>query len=93
MRCNDAEEGGHGRNGRGNGSQKGRRNNEDANKYRSNGSRQGNKNKPKSKAQTQLETNETGDWRKFFQNDVKLKGEVPDFSEEGWARRRPKKNK
>lgn len=93
VRCNDAEESGHGRNGRGNGAQKGRRNNEDTNKYRSNGSRQGNKNKPKSKAQTQLETNETGDWRKFFQHDVKLKGEVPDFFEEGWARRRPKKNK
>lgn len=93
VRCNDAEESGHGRNGRGNGAQKGRRNNEDTNKQRSNGSRQGNKNKPKSKAQTQLETNETGDWRKFFQHDVKLKGEVPDFSEEGWARRRPKKNK
>ena len=93
VRCNDAEESGHGRNGRGNGAQKGRRNNEDTNKHRSNGSRQGNKNKPKSKAQTQLETNETGDWRKFFQHDVKLKGEVPDFSEEGWARRRPKKNK
>ena len=93
VRCNDAEESGHGRNGRGNGAQKGRRNNEDTNKHRSNGSRQGNKNKPKSKAQTQLETTENGDWRKFFQHDVKLKGEVPDFSEEGWARRRPKKNK
>ena len=93
VHCNDAEESGHGRNGRDNGAQKGRRNNEDTNKQRSNGSRQGNKNKPKSKAQTQLETNETGDWRKFFQHDVKLKGEVPDFSEEGWARRRPKKNK
>ena len=22
-----------------------------------------------------------------------LKGEIPDFSEEGWARRKPKKNK
>ena len=32
------------------------------------------------------------DWRQFFRNnDVKLKGEEPDFSEEGWARRRPKK--
>lgn len=37
---------------------------------------------------------ETGDWRKFFNKDKKeLKGEKPDFSEEGWARRRPKKNK
>ena len=32
------------------------------------------------------------DWRQFFrQADIKLKGEEPDFSEEGWARRRPKK--
>ena len=32
------------------------------------------------------------DWRQFFQNNNKeLKGEIPDFSEEGWARRRPKK--
>ena len=35
--------------------------------------------------------NET-DWRQFFRHDdVKLVGEEPDFSEEGWARRRPKK--
>ena len=35
---------------------------------------------------------DTGDWRQFFQNDsVKLKGEEPDFSEEGWARRKPRK--
>ena len=32
------------------------------------------------------------DWRQFFRNDnVKLKGEEPDFSEEGWARRKPRK--
>lgn len=32
------------------------------------------------------------DWRQFFRNDnVKLVGEEPDFSEEGWARRKPKK--
>ena len=32
------------------------------------------------------------DWRQFFQgNNRELKGEIPDFSEEGWARRRPKK--
>lgn len=32
------------------------------------------------------------DWRQFFKhNDIKLKGDEPDFSEEGWARRRPKK--
>ena len=32
------------------------------------------------------------DWRQFFRQDgVKLKGEEPDFSEEGWARRKPRK--
>ena len=36
---------------------------------------------------------ETGDWRQFFQNNdnVKFKGEEPNFEEEGWTRRRPKK--
>ena len=38
------------------------------------------------------------DWMKFFNpertsNKYELKGEVPDFSEEGWARRKPKKKK
>ena len=32
------------------------------------------------------------DWRQFFRNDnIRLVGEEPDFSEEGWARRKPKK--
>ena len=32
------------------------------------------------------------DWRQFFQDDgVRLKGDEPDFSEEGWARRKPRK--
>ncbi len=33
------------------------------------------------------------DWKQFFQHNdgKKLKGEEPDFSEEGWARRKPKK--
>jgi ATP-dependent RNA helicase DeaD len=34
------------------------------------------------------------DWRQFFQgHDIILKGDEPDFSEEGWARRKPKKKK
>ena len=33
------------------------------------------------------------DWRQFFRQDNReLKGEEPDFSEEGWARRKPKKS-
>lgn len=32
------------------------------------------------------------DWRQFFQNDNKeFRDKEPDFSEEGWARRAPKK--
>ena len=31
------------------------------------------------------------DWMQFLNQGMKLKGEEPDFSEEGWARRRPKK--
>ncbi len=32
------------------------------------------------------------DWKQFFQPDTRdFRGEEPDFSEEGWARRRPKK--
>ena len=32
------------------------------------------------------------DWRSLMKS-IELKGEKPDFSEEGWARRRPKKKK
>ena len=32
------------------------------------------------------------DWKQFFQQDERpLRGAEPDFSEEGWARRKPKK--
>ena len=31
------------------------------------------------------------DWKQFFQHDNELRGPEPDFSEEGWARRKPKK--
>ena len=40
------------------------------------------------------ESGRQDDWRQFFRgNDVQLIGDEPDFSEEGWARRRPKKKK
>ena len=40
----------------------------------------------------QKESGRQDDWRQFFQkSDVKLKGEEPDFSEDGWARRKPRK--
>lgn len=39
------------------------------------------------------ESGKKDDWRQFFRNDndVKLIGDEPDFSEEGWARRKPRK--
>ena len=38
------------------------------------------------------ESGRKDDWRQFINNpDIKLVGEEPDFSEEGWARRRPRK--
>ena len=44
------------------------------------------------KPKTRRAKGETGDWRQFFVKDkVEVKGEIPDFSEEGWARRIPKK--
>lgn len=48
--------------------------------------------KRKSADQGFVESGRKDDWRQFFRHDdIKLKGEEPDFSEEGWARRRPKK--
>lgn len=75
VRCNNADEPGHGR------KKKSERDN-------SNGfHRTGKKNKP-----TSRKKEEGRDWRQFFNKlDIKLKGEEPDFSEEGWARCRPKK--
>ena len=40
------------------------------------------------------ESGRQDDWRQFINNpDIKLVGEEPDFSEEGWARRKPRKKK
>lgn len=80
VRCNDADEGGKGRESRPSRSERRTK------KHGSESERKSRKGAKKAAA-----TQETGDWRQFFvHNDVKLKGEEPDFSEEGWARRRPK---
>ena len=104
VRCNDADEEGHGRAARGGrdsesrggrSSERGGRgrrgSSDDSRDARGKGgrgsrgeSRGGRKSRPQE---------DTGDWRQFFQNNdnVKFKGEEPNFEEEGWARRRPKK--
>jgi ATP-dependent RNA helicase, DEAD/DEAH box family len=83
VRCNDADEGGHGKSATNKGGRKGQRY---ADAPANTGPRRS------KKAQRNFnDDNETGDWRQFFQQPArKLKGEEPDFSEEGWARRRPK---
>lgn len=50
------------------------------------------KSKRKTDAPAFKDNGKKDDWKQFFnQNNAQLKGEEPDFSEEGWARRRPKK--
>lgn len=50
--------------------------------------------KPSKKRNTQRGEFSADDWRSLMSEAiVELKGVEPDFSEEGWARRRPKKNK
>jgi ATP-dependent RNA helicase DeaD len=49
---------------------------------------------PRKKASKEHKTYKKEDWMQFLApNSKKLKGEVPDFSEEGWAIRKPRKKK
>ena len=44
------------------------------------------------RGEVRMESGRQDDWRQFFQgHDIQLIGEEPDFAEEGWARRKPKK--
>lgn len=92
VRCNDAEDTGHGRTSRGAGSrserapkrEKPRR--EDSSRSRS----------PRRGAERSKNYGgKQDDWRGLMKEakDIKLRGSEPDFSEEGWARRYPKKKK
>ena len=107
VRCNDADEEGHGRAARGEGgrSERGSRGGrsserggrtakrgyaDDARGGRSDRSGRGSRGEARSKKPRYNDDN--GDWRELIQGKpFKLKGEEPNFEEEGWARRRPKK--
>ena len=114
VRCNDADEEGHGRAARGEGarsergsrggrsSERGGRSSDrgsrsakrgygdDARGGRSERSGRGSRGEARSKKSRYNDDN--GDWRELIQGKpFKLKGEEPNFEEEGWARRRPKK--
>ena len=83
VRCNDADETGHGRsNGRMSRGERGDKTTRTS--RRNNGERQG-------RGRRNTHEDET-DWRSLIGGKpFKFKGEEPDFNEEGWARRRPKK--
>lgn len=83
VRCNDADETGHGRsNGRMSRGERGGKTTRTS--CRDNGERQG-------RGHRNTHEDET-DWRSLIGGKpFKFKGEEPDFNEEGWARRRPKK--
>ena len=79
VRCNDADEAGHGRKAQeGKAASKSRQGNPAGGKVRNNRKQQASKE----------------DWRELISNaPFKLRGEEPDFSEEGWARRKPRKKR
>ena len=93
VRCNDAEEKGHGR---------ASRSSEDGDSRSSRGGRKSsetivtakNAHTPRKPKKSMDVPMETGDWRQFFKNgNNDFKGEEPDFSEEGWAMRKPRNKK
>ena len=93
VRCNDADEPGHGRSvgGRSTGSRGGYgsrgEGRQDDRGRRGRGRRQS-----ENDAQFATHKFKKDDWKELMKGaPAKLKGEEPDFSEEGWARRRPKK--
>jgi ATP-dependent RNA helicase DeaD len=53
-----------------------------------------NSREPRKKALKEQKTYKNDEWQQFLNpKSMKLKGEVPDFSEEGWAIRKPRKKK
>lgn len=88
VRCNDADEGGHGRESRSPRS---------SSRSHENGGRR-NRAASSSRGKRNFNDDEQrrgkDDWKSLMQGKpFKFKGDEPDFSEEGWARRRPKKKK
>ena len=83
VRCNDADSTPSGKGGRS------RRSSNERSQ------RASNERKPRSnRGGSRYESGRQDDWRQFIDNpDIKLVGDEPDFSEEGWARRKPRKKK
>ena len=92
VRCNDAEEGGHPQKEAKGGNRSSRANrNDKANRANKTGETYKSK-KANKKGETSKTTFTKEEWMQFLHpKSTELKGDVPDFSEEGWALRRPKK--
>ena len=105
VRCNDADEPGHGNGARP--SKEGRQRQgrqapadnfarfekkSKRNQRDDEGDRPRKKKERGTRGAARMESGRQDDWRQFFQgHDIVLRDDEPDFSEEGWARRRPKK--
>ena len=87
VRCNDADEKVHGTT-----VSKGRKRNDDKGGFKK-FEKPSKRNSSRSRRREEFqESGKKDDWKQFFHHDnMELKGEEPDFSEEGWARRNPKK--
>ena len=88
VRCNDADEKGRGKTQEGKGRERRRGDNNRADSRKS-------VEKPKKRRDNGKDIfadDNSGDWRQFFKgNNMKFKDDEPDFSEEGWAMRKPRK--
>jgi ATP-dependent RNA helicase DeaD len=95
VRCNDADEGGHGDRNRGPrsesrgqyGENRGQRSDRGGfDRFEKRSKRNSNK------SDDFKDSGKNDDWKQFFHgNQPKLKGDEPDFTEEGWAKRKPRK--
>ena len=80
VRCNDAEEGG--------------KSASSSKEIRSSRASRPSRDTRKTRKPKESPTYKKEDWMQFLNPDgIKLKGEIPDFSEEGWAIRKPRKKK
>ncbi len=83
VRCNDADEGG-----------KPTRGSKSSRSSRSSSSSRPSRDSSTPRKSSESKTYKKEDWMQFLNPDSKkLKGEIPDFSEEGWAIRKPRKKK
>ena len=92
VRCNDAEEGGTSRESRKSSSSRDSRKTSQTRDTRK--SRESSKSRETGSSSKSSKTYKKEEWMQFMNpKSMKLKGEIPDFSEEGWAIRKPRKKK